>query len=148
MPKDITKWDPFREFSTLRSEMERVFDSMLGRYPRDRVEGLWAPLVDVEETKDNIIARIELPGMKKEDIKVTLMNNILTISGERKHEAEEKGKTYYRIERAYGRFQRTIELPADVMSDKAKASYKDGILELVVPKSEKAKEKEIAIDVS
>jgi HSP20 family protein len=148
MPKDITKWDPFREFSTLRNEMERVFDSMLGRYPRERVEGLWAPLVDVEETKDNIIARIELPGMKKEDIKVTLMNNILTISGERKHEAEEKGKTYYRIERAYGRFQRTIELPTDVMSDKAKASYKDGILELVVPKSEKAKEKEIAIDVS
>ena len=148
MPKDITKWDPFREFSTLRNEMERVFDSMLGRYPRERVEGLWAPLVDVEETKDNIIARIELPGMKKEDIKVTLMNNILTISGERKHEAEEKGKTYYRIERAYGRFQRTIELPTDVTSDKAKASYKDGILELVVPKSEKAKEKEIAIDVS
>jgi HSP20 family protein len=148
MPKDITKWDPFREFSTLRNEMERVFDSMLGRYPRDRVEGLWAPLVDVEETKDNIIARIELPGMKKEDIKVTLMNNILTISGERKHEAEEKGKTYYRIERTYGRFQRTIELPADVLSEKAKASYKDGILEMVVPKSEKAKEKEIAIDVS
>lgn len=148
MPKDITKWDPFREFSTLRSEMERVFDSMLGRYPRERIEGLWAPLVDVEETKDNIIARIELPGMRKEDIKVTLMNNMLTISGERKHEAEEKGKTYYRIERAYGRFQRTIELPTDVMSDKAKASYKDGILELIVPKSEKAKEKEIAIDVS
>ncbi len=148
MPKEITKWDPFREFSTLRSEMERVFDSMLGRYPRERVEGLWAPLVDVEETKDNIIARIELPGMKKEDIKVTLMNNMLTISGERKHEAEEKGKTYYRIERAYGRFQRTIELPTDVMSDKAKATYKDGILELVIPKSEKAKEKEIAIEVS
>lgn len=148
MPKDITKWDPFREFSTLRSEMERVFDSMLGRYPRERVEGLWAPLVDVEETKDNIIARIELPGMKKEEIKVTLMNNMLTISGERKHEAEEKGKTYYRIERAYGKFQRTIELPTEVMSDKAKATYKDGILELVVPKSEKAKEKEIAIEVS
>ncbi len=148
MPKDITKWDPFREFSTLRSEMERVFDSMLGRYSRERIEGLWAPLVDVEETKDNIIARIELPGMRKEDIKVTLMNNMLTISGERKHEAEEKGKTHYRIERAYGRFQRTIEIPTDVMSDKAKASYKDGILELIVPKSEKAKEKEIAIDVS
>jgi len=148
MPKDITKWDPFREFSSLRSEMERVFDSMLGRYPRERVEGLWTPLVDVEETKDNIVARIELPGMKKEDIKVTLMNNMLTISGERKHEAEEKGKTYYRIERTYGKFQRTIELPTEVMTDKAKAIYKDGILELVIPKSEKAKEKEVAIEVS
>jgi HSP20 family protein len=148
MPKEITKWDPFRDFSTLRSEMERVFDSMLGRYPRERVEGLWAPLVDVEETKDNIVARIELPGMKKEDIKVTLVNNMLTVSGERKHQVEEKGKTYYRIERAYGKFQRTVELPTEVLGDKAKATYKDGILELVIPKSEKAKEKEIAIEVS
>lgn len=148
MPKDLAKWDPFRDVFSLRTEMDRFFDTMLGRYPRERVEGLWAPLVDVEETKNNVIARIELPGMKKEDIKVTLMNNMLTISGERKHEIEEKGKTYYRIERAYGQFQRTIELPTDVLADKAKATYKDGILELVIPKSEKAKEKEIAIEVN
>ena len=148
MPKDITKWDPFRDVFSIRTEMDRLFDTMLGRYPRERVEGLWAPLVDVEETNDNVIARIELPGMKKEDIKVTLINTRLTISGERKHETEEKDKTYYRIERAYGQFQRTIELPAEVLADKAKATYKDGILELVIPKSEKAKEKEIAIEVN
>jgi HSP20 family protein len=148
MAKEITKWDPLRDFSSLRNEMERVFDRMLGHYPRERVEGLWAPLVDVEETKDNIVARVELPGMKKEDIKVTLTNNMLTISGERKHQTEEKSKTYYRIERSYGKFQRTVELPSEVVADKAKANYKDGILELVIPKSEKAKEKEIAIEVS
>lgn len=148
MPKEITKWDPFREFSLLRTEMDRLFDTMLGRYPKERAEGFWSPLVDVEETKDNIIARVELPGMKKEDIKVTLVDNILTVSGERKHSAEEKGKTYYRIERAYGKFQRTVELPTEVVADKAKATYKDGILELVIPKSEKAKEKEITIEVS
>jgi HSP20 family protein len=148
MAKEITKWDPLRDFSNLRSEMERVFDTMLGRYPRERVEGLWAPLVDVEETKDNVIARIELPGIKKEDIKVSLHNNILTISGERKHQTEEKSKTYYRIERSYGKFQRTVELPSEVVADKAKANYKDGMLELVNSKSEKAKEKEIAIEVS
>ena len=148
MPKEITKWDPFRDVFSLRTEMDRFFETMLGRYPRERGEGLWAPLVDVEETKDNVIARIELPGLKKEDIKVTIKNNMLTISGERKHETEEKGKTYYRIERAYGQFQRTIELPTDVLADKAKATYKDGILELVIPKSEKAKEKEIAIEVN
>jgi HSP20 family protein len=148
MAKEITKWDPLRDFSNLRSEMERVFDTMLGRYPRERVEGLWAPLVDVEETKDNVIARIELPGIKKEDIKVSLHNNILTISGERKHQTEEKSKTYYRIGRSYGKFQRTVELPSEVVADKAKANYKDGILELVISKSEKAKEKEIAIQVS
>lgn len=148
MPKDITKWDPFREFAALRTEMERLFDSMLGRYPRERVEGLWAPLVDVEETKDNVVVRVELPGMKKDDIKVTLMNNVLTVSGERKHASEEKGRTYYRIERSYGKFQRTLELPSEVVADKAKATYKDGILEMVIPKTEKAKEKEIAIEVS
>jgi HSP20 family protein len=91
---------------------------------------------------------VELPGMKKEDIKVTLMNNVLTVSGERKHASEEKGRTYYRIERSYGKFQRTLELPSEVVADKAKATYKDGILELTIPKSEKAKEKEIAIEVS
>ncbi len=148
MPKEIAKWDPFRDFSLLRSEMDRLFDTMLGRYPRERAEGLWSPLVDVEETKDNIIARVELPGMKKDEIKVTLINNMLTVSGERKHASEEKGKTYYRIERAYGKFQRTVELPTEVVAEKAKATYKDGILELVIPKSEKAKEKEIAIEVT
>ncbi len=148
MPKEIAKWDPFRDFSLLRSEMDRLFDTMLGRYPRERTEGLWSPLVDVEETKDNIIARVELPGMKKDEIKVTLINNMLTVSGERKHASEEKGKTYYRIERAYGKFQRTVELPTEVVAEKAKATYKDGILELVIPKSEKAKEKEIAIEVT
>ena len=148
MPKEMSKWDPFREFSLLRTEMDRLFDSMLGRYPRERIEGLWTPLLDLEETKDSVIARVELPGMKKEDIKISVVNNVLTISGERRHQTEEKGKTYYRIERSYGKFQRAIELPSEVIADKAKASYKDGILELVMPKSEKAKEKEIAIEVT
>ena len=84
--------------------------------------------------------------MKKEDIKISVSGDELCISGERKHEAEDKGKTFHRIERAYGKFQRSLVLPADVQGDKAKAAYKDGVLELTLPKSEKAKSHEIAIN--
>ncbi len=139
-------WDPFREIDSLRGDMERLFDSMLGRYPHERVEGLWAPPVDVEETENAILVRAELPGMKKKDIKISLSGDTLCISGERKHKSEEKGRTFHRIEQVYGKFQRSLLLPADVVADKAKASYKNGILELSLPKSEQAKAREIAIE--
>ncbi|MEO0080644.1 MAG: Hsp20/alpha crystallin family protein [candidate division WOR-3 bacterium] len=145
MARSITTWDPFREVSSLREDMERLFDSMFGRLPRERVETFWSPVLDIQETDDAIIVHAELPGMKKEDIKIQLSGDTLTISGERKFEAEQKGKTWYRVERAYGRFQRTIVLPAEVAGDKAKAAYKAGILELTLPKSEKAKAREITI---
>ncbi|MEO0081044.1 MAG: Hsp20/alpha crystallin family protein [candidate division WOR-3 bacterium] len=145
MAKQIATWNPFRDITSLRDEMDRLFDSMLGRYPVERPEPFWSPAIDVEENKDNIIVRAELPGMKKDDIKVGITGDQLTISGERRHEAEEKGKTFHRIERCYGRFQRSLILPADIQADKAKASYKDGILELTLPKSEKAKVREITI---
>jgi HSP20 family protein len=139
-------WDPFREISTMREDMERFFDTMVGRYPRERAEAFWAPAVDVEETSDAVIVRAELPGMKKEEIKLTVAEDTVTISGERRHEAEQKGKTFHRIERAYGGFQRTIVLPVSVESAKASASYKSGVLELTLPKSEKVKAREIAIE--
>ncbi len=145
MAKHITTWDPFREVSSIRDELDRFFDSLFGRFPRERGETFWAPPIDIEETDEAIVIRAELPGMNKEDIKVNLSGDTLTISGERKQEAEKKGRTYYRIERAYGKFQRTITLPAEVEGEKAKASYKAGVLELVLPKSEKAKAKEITI---
>ncbi len=145
MAKHLTSWDPFREMVSLRDELDRLFDSVFGRLPRERGETYWAPPVDIEETEDAIIVRAELPGMNKDDIKVSLSGDTLTIAGERKMESEKKGKTYYRIERAYGKFQRTVTLPAEVESDKAKASYKAGVLELVFPKSEKSKAKEITI---
>jgi len=130
---------------SLRDDMDRLFDSVLGRHPSERSEMVWAPVLDVEETKESFVVRAELPGMKKEDIRISLVNDQLTISGERRHEAEEKGKTFHRIERAYGRFQRSLILPSDIQTDKAKAAYKDGVLELMLPKSEKAKAREIAI---
>jgi len=145
MPKQITRWNPFRDITSLRDDMDRLFDSMVGRYPGESVEALWTPVLDVEETEGALVVRTELPGMKKDEIKVALTGDQLTISGERRHEAEQKGKTFHRIERAYGKFQRSLILPVDIQTDKVKASYKDGILELTLPKSEKAKAREITI---
>ena len=145
MAKQIATWNPFRDITSLRDDMDRLFDSMLGRYPTERPEAFWAPALDIEETKESLVVRAELPGMKKDDIKIGITGDQLSISGERRHEAEEKGKTFHRIERCFGRFQRTLILPADIQADKVKASYKDGILELTLPKSEKAKAREITI---
>lgn len=145
MAKHLTPWDPFREIVSLRDELDRLFDSVFGRFPRERGESYWTPSLDIEETEDTIIVRVELPGMSKDDIKVNLSGDTLTISGERKQEMEKKSKTYYRIERSYGKFQRTVTLPAEVEGDKAKASYRNGILELTLPKSAKSKAREITI---
>ncbi len=145
MAKHLTTWDPFREMVSLRDELDRFFDSVFGRLPRERAETYWAPPLDIEENDESIVVRVELPGMSRDDIKISLSGDTLTIAGERKQESEKKGRTYYRVERAYGKFQRTVTLPAEVEGDKAKASYKAGVLELVLPKSEKSKAKEITI---
>ncbi len=144
---DLVRWDPFRDLETLRDEVERVFDTFFGRRGLVGREPVFIPAIDVEETDDAFIVRAELPGMKKEDIKLTITEDSLTISGERKRAKEEKNKTYHRMEIAYGKFVRTIEFPVDVDPKKAKAVYKDGILEITVPKSERAKPKEIEIEI-
>jgi HSP20 family protein len=125
--------------------MERFFDNVSGRYPRERIEAVWGPPVDVDETDEAITVRAELPGMNKDDIKVNVMGDTVTISGERKHDVEQKGRTFHRIERLYGRFQRGLTLPCEVDSDKAKATYRNGVLELVLPKSARTRAREISI---
>jgi len=141
MSANITRWIPFRTASLLQDEIDCLLESAFG----DGRSAMWTPALDIEETKDNIIVRAELPGMKKEDIKVSLEGDQLRISGERRSEAEQKDRTFYRAERAYGRFQRTLTLPSDVKSDKISAVYSDGVLELALPKAEAAKAKEIEI---
>ncbi|MEO0108562.1 MAG: Hsp20/alpha crystallin family protein [candidate division WOR-3 bacterium] len=145
MSKTPAIFEPFRDIFSLREDMERIFDSMLGRFPAERHDYIWSPLMDVEETADALIVRAELPGMKKDEIKISVTGDKLTISGERKREVETKNKSYHRIERAYGRFARAINLPVDVEADKTTATYKAGILELILPKSAKAKAREIEI---
>lgn len=146
MARNLMTWDPFRDVSTMREDMERLFDSMIGRFPREREQALWAPAVDVEETNEAMIIRAELPGMKREDIKVKVAEDMVTISGERKYEAEKKDRTFHRVERAYGSFQRTIVLPISVQGERAVASYKTGLLELVLPKAERVKAREITVE--
>jgi HSP20 family protein len=110
--------------------------------------GGWYPDVDIVESKDNIEVQVDLPGMEKDDIKVSVEDSILTIKGERKAMKEEKDKNYHQIERTYGTFTRSFSLPTSVEGQKIKANYKNGVLKIDLPKAEAVKPKEIPIDVS
>lgn len=145
--KDITRWDPFKEMRRLWDEVDRLFEDFLSGSRRREIAS-WVPAVDVEETENEIIVKAEVPGLKKEDIKVSLTEDNLVISGERKEEKEEKAKNYHRKEIFVGKFYRSIPLPVEVQPDKAKATYENGILKIILPKSEKAKPKEIEIEIS
>jgi HSP20 family protein len=149
MKHEIQKWEPFRELSGFQDEMNHLFEDFFGRVPARRMfsEGFWAPLMDIEETKDEILVKAELPGMRKEEVKIQINNDVLSITGERKREEETREKTYHRIERAYGKFQRMIRLPTEVDANNVKATYENGVLTIRLPKSEQAKPKEIAIEV-
>ncbi|HAD82985.1 MAG: hypothetical protein A2509_10295 [Candidatus Edwardsbacteria bacterium RIFOXYD12_FULL_50_11] len=149
MRHDLNKWEPVSDIVSLQDEMNRLFLDFFGRTPGRRLVGdsLWAPVMDIEETQDDIIVKAEIPGMTKEDVKIQVTGDIITISGERKREEENRDKTYHRIERSYGQFQRMITLPGEVQSAKAKASYENGVLTIKLPKSEEVKPKEISIDI-
>jgi HSP20 family protein len=142
----LARWEPFRDLVNLREEMDRWFGPFFGSFPEER-EVFWAPAVDIEENNGNLVIKAEVPGMDKENIKVTVLDNVLSISGERKQEKETKDKTLHRIERYYGKFCRNITLPSEVDAEKVKAAYKDGVLNITLPKSESAKPKQIEVDV-
>ncbi len=139
-------WEPFTELVTMRNDVDRLFDTFFGR-ENDTYDNYWRPAIDIEENNGNLMVRAEIPGMSKEDIKVAVKDNMLTISGERKRENESKDKTYYRVERCYGQFQRMIRLPAEVDADKVKATYKDGVLHVTLPKPESMKPKQIDVEI-
>ncbi len=143
----LMRWRPMRDLEDIQDQINRMFEGMSGVSDSDNRLPRLYPSVDLSENKDSFVLKAELPGMKKEDVKVTLQNNILTISGEKKQEQEEKGKTFHRIERSYGSFSRTVELPVAVKTDAIKADFKDGVLTVELPKLEEAKPKEIAISV-
>ena len=140
---------PFNELNRIRNEIFRIFEDPFhfASSPSSLFDG-WTPTVDVYEEKDKITVRAELPGMKKEDIEVTVVGDSLSISGERKQEQEKREGEIFRSERYLGRFQRTITLPAEVDPNKIQASYKDGVLTVSLAKSEQAKRKQIEISAS
>ncbi|MEP6668990.1 MAG: Hsp20/alpha crystallin family protein [Chthoniobacter sp.] len=143
----LSRWSSFDRFSSLRDEVNRLFE--LPRQSRDRSPfSGWTPALDVFDEKDNLVVTVELPGLKKDEINLSLHDGILTISGERKRETEKKEGETFRSERYFGKFQRSVTLPATVDSSKVNASYKDGILAVTLPKAEEAKPKQIAISLS
>ncbi len=139
--------DTFSDFWNLRSDIDRIFDEFFGGRLERKAEWSFQPAVDIHEEKDRYVVKAELPGMKQDDIKVTITDNLLTLSGERKYEHKEDDKGYHRVECSYGKFYRSFRLPGDVDSNKIKAEYRDGILEISIPKSERAKPKEIKVKV-
>lgn len=142
----IARWKPTRDLMSLRDEMDRMFDSFWGENA-GRDGGMLMPPVDMIENDDNFVVSVELPGLKKDEIKMTMQNNMLTISGSKKHEFESKEDTVHRVERSYGSFCRSVNLPGTVDSSAIKASYDSGVLKVTLPKVEEAKPKEIAIDI-
>jgi len=159
----LTRWQkpnlssvaPVRRIATLRDEVDNLFNLTLGRFlgsPQDSeqstqlLEG-WFPAVDLYEDKDSLVVRAEVPGMKKEDIEISLHDGYLTLSGERKQEEKYETAETYRSERWMGRFHRTISLPCRVDAEKIKATYTDGVLTVTLPKAEEAKPKQIPITV-
>jgi HSP20 family protein len=143
----ITRWRPFRDLVTVQDDMSRFFEDFFSRplVRTEWTEGVRSPTVDVSETKDDLVIKAEMPGMNKEDVKISIHDNILTLKGEKKQEKEEKDANYHRIERSYGSFCRSFNLPTSVKADKVKATYKDGVLNVTLPKTEEAKPKEIPI---
>jgi len=146
---EATMRSAFDRLSTLRDELDRTFGAPWTDFTRaTQFLNGWVPPVDVLQNKDAVTVRVELPGMKKEDIAVTLHEGVLSISGERKDEATRDEGECHRTERLYGKFQRSITLPSPVKADKIQASYKDGVLTVTLPKTEEAKPKQIEVSVS
>ena len=141
--------DPFRDLGDIQSEMNRMFDNVFGRSPQNQlVDRVWAPAVDMYETKDELAVKMELPGVSEKDIHLSITGDMLTLKGERRLEQPSKQEDYYRMERWYGRFERTLPLPFPVQSDKVKATFRDGVLTVSLPKAEQIRAREIKIDVT
>ncbi len=143
-------WTPFRHLSTLRDEIDRLFETPLDAFTNESQQFLsgWMPTVDLYEDRDQLVVKAELPGMRKEDIDISLHGDVLTLSGERKEEKTTGEAQTYRAERFLGKFQRTFTLPSTVDTNKVQASYKDGILTVTLPKAEEAKPKQIEVRVN
>jgi HSP20 family protein len=145
----LVRWTPVGNLQSFQHEMNRVFDEFFRGGNGDAAGsklGAWTPVVDIHETDDGYVIKAELPGVAKDDVSIDIHENTLTLRGQRQHESAVKDERYHRVERAYGTFQRSFVLPAMVDQDKVQATFKDGVLELHLPKNEAAKPKRIAIN--
>jgi HSP20 family protein len=152
---NVERWRPFGgsmdrwgNVSDIQGEVNRLFDSFLGRSAASGAAGrAWAPAVDLHETKDDLVLTMEVPGVRDKDVTVSITGDLLTIKGERRFEHDVKEQQFLHVERTYGKFERLVQLPIPVQTDKVKASYRDGVLEVRLPKTEEIKPKEIKVDI-
>lgn len=144
----IVRWEPFRELSSLQTEMNRLFNTAFGDVPSGGTGGAarrWMPAMDLLETDEDFVLRADLPGMTESDVNIELEDNVLTVSGERKAEREDKREGFYRMERAFGSFSRSLTLPKGVDPEAVSASFDQGVLEVRIPKPEQRKPRKISI---
>ena len=154
----LVRWRPTRDLPTfptdilnIQREINRMFNGFFRGSAWDEdtlVPTFWMPSVDVAEHDNEYVVKVELPGVSKDDVNITMQDSVLTIRGEKKEEKETKESSYHRVERSYGSFQRSFTLPTTVKSDKVNASYKDGILTISLPKTEETKPKQIEVKVT
>ena len=152
---NVERWRPFGtsmdrwgNMSDIQTEVNRLFDGFFGRPGGSGAPSRgWAPAVDLYETKDDLVLTIELPGVRDKDVSVSITGDLLTVKGERRFEHDVKEQQLLHVERAYGKFERLVQLPIPVQADKVKASYRDGVLEVKLPKTEEIKPKEIKVDI-
>jgi HSP20 family protein len=145
----LVRWDPIRELDSLQGDMNRLFDRFFeGRAPNGGGSRRWIPAMDLVETDDALILRGDLPGMSEDDVEIEIKDNVLTVSGERTSEHEQKGEGYHRVERAFGSFSRSLSLPQGVEADKIAANFDNGVLEVRIPKPAEAQPTRVQIGKS
>jgi HSP20 family protein len=135
----VSRWDPFQDLLSMQDEMNKMFNRAFGQ------QRTWAPALDISERKDAYVVTVEVPGVKPEEIDITLEDGLLTIQGERRVTQESSEQQYHRVERRYGSFRRSITLPTQVQANAIEASFDNGVLEVIVPKAEEAKPKKITV---
>jgi len=140
MPGALTRWDPFAELADLRTRFDRMFDELAGG--RERA---WTPAIDIVRDNGNLVLRADIPGIKPEEVKIEIEDDVLTVSGEHEERKEEKDKDFVRRERRYGSFSRSMALPAGVEAKKIKAKTHDGVLEVTIPLPKEAKKETVEI---
>ncbi|MFQ5770989.1 MAG: Hsp20/alpha crystallin family protein [bacterium] len=145
----LTRWNPARDLLGITEEMNRLVDNVFKGDTREAslFKGSWSPVVDISEDNDNFYLHVELPGLKREDVKVRYEEGLLTVTGEKKAEKEEKDVNYHRVERSYGKFERSFRVPSRIINDKIDADFSNGVLTITLPKAEEIKPKEIEVKI-
>lgn len=144
----LVRWEPFREINSLQREMNRLFEDLAPTHPTREVSGTLMPPVEMDEDADSIYIKLEVPGIDSKDLDVQVTREAVSISGERKSETKTSENGHTRSEFRYGKFQRVIPLPSAIVNDQVKAEYKDGILNLTLPKAEEEKTKVVKVQIS